>query len=335
VDPFFTDSANNFKFGQISDINLDNSYKEGTPATCTNEPCCHDTSTPVGSNSRTAGKWGDYNCDLPVDTFNAGVAAMKSIENLDFLIWTGNTAPHEIWNQTESVRMDLIEQATEEIENRFANIPVYPVIGSWDTSPVHQYSFKPRSFADRNTFNKFLSNEWRYLIKDNDALKQIENYGFYSLWHKADELKIIGMNMMACNYLNLNLFYNVTDPADQLGWLSAELKDAEDKNAGVYIIGSTPPGDSSCLSDWSMRYNAIIDRYQNTVRGQFFGSTSRDQVILNRSVKGSSPTGTIFVAPSMSSYNKANPSFRIYEADGGSFYPTNYYQYRMDLDKAN
>lgn len=62
---------------------------------------------------------------------------MKSIPDLDFIIWTGNTASHELFNLTSSDRSEAIETVTEELENLFANIPIYPVIGTWDTTPAH------------------------------------------------------------------------------------------------------------------------------------------------------------------------------------------------------
>ncbi len=57
--------------------------------------------------------------------------------------------------------------------------------------------------------------------------------------------------------------------------------------------------------------------------------------MINRSVKTKESVGAMFIAPSMTTYKKNNPSFRVYEADSMSFALVNYVQYRMDLKKAN
>lgn len=44
----------------------------------------------------------------------------------------------------------------------------------------------------------------------------------------------------------------------------------------VYLIGHIPP--KSNLNDWSMRFNAIVDRYSYIIRGQFYGHTHSDHV---------------------------------------------------------
>ncbi|RYD75208.1 MAG: hypothetical protein EOP55_13905 [Sphingobacteriales bacterium] len=42
-----------------------------------------------------------------------------------------------------------------------------------------------------------------------------------------------------------------------------------------------------------------------------------------------------FVAPSMTTNSHRNPSFRVFEIDADTKLPVNYYQYRLNLTKAN
>ena len=61
---------------QISDIHVDFKYKEGTAAEdCGYALCCRDyhPGQRLAPGARAAGKWGDYNCDLPYNTFKSMV----------------------------------------------------------------------------------------------------------------------------------------------------------------------------------------------------------------------------------------------------------------------
>ena len=77
-------------------------------------------------------------------------------------------------------------------------------------------------------------------------------------------------------------------------------------------MGHIPPGDFGCTSckesytreksnsiiAWSGRYRALVDRFSNIIRGQFFGHTHTDQVQVVRSFADGSPVGSIYIAPS-------------------------------------
>ncbi len=47
------------------------------------------------------GKWGDYNCDIPVLTLENMLANVETLvgEQIDFIIMTGDLPPHDVWNQ--------------------------------------------------------------------------------------------------------------------------------------------------------------------------------------------------------------------------------------------
>ncbi|EGR28035.1 ser thr protein phosphatase family protein, putative [Ichthyophthirius multifiliis] len=102
----------------------------------------------------------------------------------------------------------------------------------------------------------------------------------------------------------------------------------------VIIIGHIPPGDNTCSSLWAMRYQVLIDRFENTIKGQFFGHTHNDHIETVISSSGEKrAVGSIFIAPSATTYSYQNPSYRIFEFEGQTL--INYYQYRLDLEKAN
>ncbi len=53
------------------------------------------------------------------------------------------------------------------------------------------------------------------------------------------------------------------------------LQYAEDHEEKVHIIGHHPP--SSCLAAFSWNYYRIVNRYESTIAGQFFGHVHSDE----------------------------------------------------------
>jgi sphingomyelin phosphodiesterase len=52
----------------------------------------------------------------------------------------------------------------------------------------------------------------------------------------------------------------------QMYWLESELYEAEQNSQVVFIFGHVPPGHPSCNRQWSIRYQALMERYQHIVR---------------------------------------------------------------------
>ena len=93
-------STETFNVAHISDLHIDFDYVEGTNAYCDEQLCCHEANGPANSTETAAGYWGAYNnCDIPPRTLRAALEDMKNRE-FDFIVWTGDNPPHEIWNQS-------------------------------------------------------------------------------------------------------------------------------------------------------------------------------------------------------------------------------------------
>jgi sphingomyelin phosphodiesterase len=129
----------------------------------------------------------------------------------------------------------------------------------------------------------------------------LEN-GFYSSYNSKFNLRIIVLNTQTCDTINFFLLKNPTDPNKILSWLRDELYIAEKHNQSVYIIGHIPPANSFCLSEWAQRYTVLIERFENTVKGQFFGHTHQDHYESVRSLVDGHTVGTVFIAPSLTTY---------------------------------
>jgi sphingomyelin phosphodiesterase len=114
------------------------------------------------------------------------------------------------------------------------------------------------------------------------------------------------------------------------------LRKAEKDGEYVFIIGHIPPGDSTYTTECSKRYQILVDRFQNIIRGNFYGHTHYDEFrVLTEYYNKDKVAGIIFTAPSLTTYSFQNPSFRIYELDSNNIILKDYHQYRLDLVEAN
>ena len=95
----------------------------------------------------------------------------------------------------------------------------------------------------------------------------------------------------------------------------------------MWIIGHISP--KSALNDWSMRFNALTDRYSYIIRGQFYGHSHTDHIGFFPSIKNiSHMTNYFFIAPSLTTYSNKHPEYRIMTVDLDSLQVVDYDQYR-------
>lgn len=78
----------------VTDLHIDPYYLAGTSNKCDENGSCCQTGEPQSEND-TAGKWGDYNCDLPNDTFQSMIKYVKEEIDPDFILWGGDSASHD------------------------------------------------------------------------------------------------------------------------------------------------------------------------------------------------------------------------------------------------
>ena len=101
------------------------------------------------------------------------------------------------------------------------------------------------------------------------------------------------------------------------------------------IIGHIPPGDAGCVKKWSVRYNALMERYQHIVRFATFGHDHRELFETVRSFSSNKPINVNHVSGSLGTYMKVNPSVRIYTMHAKYHVPLNYRVLEFNLDIAN
>jgi len=77
-----------------------------------------------------------------------------------------------------------------------------------------------------------------------------------------------------------------------------------------------PPNEVETDKTWQIRYHALIERYANIIRGQIFGHTHTDHIVIMRGITHPEHiTGILYILPQLGVFTASNPSFRIFDLD--------------------
>lgn len=310
--------------GQVTDPHIDLAYAPGSSSHCDESICCQ---TRFGNSTPQAGFWGDFDCDLPLWTFESALQSL-STQPLDFLIYTGDSASHSVLNQTEEAKV-YISSRVAQLLTQYFPMPIYPILGNNDGNPAEEFDFEDSLWLTKPMAELYSAS------LGPEAMQSFKLTGSYSLLHLNTSLRIVAINTQACKNLNFYLIANITDPGAQIAFLQSQLALAESQGERVFILGHIPPGSEDCMSDWADRYNAVVGRYKEVVAGQFFGHTHSDQIYVSKDYLSGEPASVQWVAPSVTTLSNRNPSYRVYFVDSGDFSVLDYAQYRLDLALAN
>ncbi|XP_070605448.1 sphingomyelin phosphodiesterase [Erythrolamprus reginae] len=297
----------------LTDLHWDRQYMPGSDPDC-QEPLCCRGGRPRGLGG--AGYWGSYSkCDLPLHTLEHLLRHLASTGGpFDAAYWTGDIPAHNVWQQTRRDQLQALTTVTRLVRKYLGPLPVYPAVGNHESVPVNAF---PPPYVPGNQSSAWLydamADAWQPWLTPG-ALRTLRLGGFYTLpiWRG---LRLVSLNMNFCSEANFWLLINSTDPAGQLQWLVGVLQGAEAAGEKVHIIGHIPP--SHCLRSWGWNYYRIINRFEGTVAGQFFGHTHLDGFELFYDEETASrPLGIAFLAPSVTTYIRLNPGYRVYYVDG-------------------
>ncbi|XP_063162141.1 sphingomyelin phosphodiesterase [Candoia aspera] len=318
----------------LTDLHWDQHYAPGSNPACKDPLCCRG-GRPQGPG---AGYWGSYSkCDLPLHTLENMLRHLASTGPYDAAYWTGDIPAHNIWQQTRQDQLHALTTITSLIQKHLGPLPVYPAVGNHESVPVNAF---PPPYVLGNQSSAWLydamADAWQQWLPP-QALQMLRLGGFYSLpiW---PGLRLVSLNMNFCSEGNFWLLINSTDPAGQLQWLVGILQRAEESGEKVHIIGHIPP--SHCLRSWGWNYYRIINRFEGTVAGQFFGHTHLDEFEMFYDEETlSRPVGIAFLAPSVTTYIGLNPGYRIYHVDGirpsSSYMVLDHETFILNLTEAN
>jgi sphingomyelin phosphodiesterase len=198
----------------LADLHIDPQYKPNSNANCGRPLCCRDGTPKAGEAG--AGFWGDYRtCDLPVWTAESMLKyIVQNEEQIDFIYFTGDIAPHDVWQQTQSKDLEEISSTTQLLKQTFPNKKIYPCVGNHEAAPPDLFSTENMSWLYPT-----LALQWiNQFGLDEQTRETIVKGGYYTTI-VAPKIRLISLNMNYCTENNYWLFINSTDPLGQLQWV--------------------------------------------------------------------------------------------------------------------
>ncbi|CAF2610652.1 unnamed protein product [Rotaria sp. Silwood2] len=265
---------------------------------------------------------GDYrNCDIPFWTVQTILQYASELEDFDFIYYTGDLPPHNVWNQSRADQLYAIKTINQLLATTFPNKTFYPAVGNHEAAPCNMFPTPMVRSDNISWLYEALADSWFTLGLPSDTRDTITRGAFYTTIVRPG-LRLISLNMNYCSSENYWLFINATDPLGQLQWLIQWLQYAEDHDEKVHIIGHHPP--RSCLAAFSWNFHKIINRYENTIAGQFYGHTHNDEfIVFYDEIEKQRPVSMAYVTPSLTTQSFLNPGYRVYTMDGA--YPDSSY----------
>jgi sphingomyelin phosphodiesterase len=328
-----------YRVVHLSDIHFDKDYTQGTEANCDEPLCCRPQSAPA-KNNITAGYWGtSAKCDMPIWTLENLLEHLKTNETWDWMVWTGDMPPHDIWEQTKDDQISTLNTVYGLLYKYLSDEQIYLAVGNHESAPCDSFPPHhpdiPPEYDISWLYNQLAANWSNWISNVGDTQKDIKQIASY-VTKVMPGLRLISLNTQYCDEGNFWLYANQTDPDGSLAWLIQQLQDAENSNDKVHIIGHVPSGDHTCLRFWSANYYDIINRYENTITGLFFGHTHSDQfAVFYEDGNLTNPTEVMYVAPSVTTFSWRMPTYRVYTIDSLSFEVLDHETYMLNLTEAN
>ncbi|GAB6020688.1 hypothetical protein CHUAL_003357 [Chamberlinius hualienensis] len=325
----------------ISDTHFDKKYAEGAVSNCNEFMCCRANSLINPDHiAEYAGKYGSVNgsCDIPKLTLESLLAFASTSLQIDWVYWTGDIPPHDVWNQTKDGNVEMLLETNELVRSYFPNAyTVFPACGNHEAEPCNSFPV-PAVYDDYPLDYLYtqLDAAWTQHIPTIDHSTVLK--GGYYAYDVRPDLRLISLNTNYGSDGNWWLVIDSEDPTEELQWLIGQLDDAEQKNIKVHMFGHHPPGSTTYV--WSRNYKSILDRYKGTIAGHFYGHTHDDEFrIIYDDEDPTLPISVGHVAPSVTTYSNLNPAFRVYTLDGDysgtTWQVLDYDEYYLDIEKAN
>lgn len=147
-------------------------------------------------------------------------------------------------------------------------------------------------------------------------LNLFRKYGYYTMESRTDRnLRIIALNTNMCYIDNFWLPTDPIDPYGQLQWFSDTMDLAEQLNQKVFIIGHISPGSYDCWPPWSNQFHRIIHRYEDLIKGQWYGHEHIQDYKVTLEEGTGRPISVSFVDAS-GLLDGMNSGYNVFYADG-------------------
>lgn len=310
-------------------------YTVGAAVDCGLPLCCRNDSGTGNATTHAAGYWGDIRtgkgsgCDTPWQTLESAVTTAAKQHNFDFVIYTGDSPAHYVWETTADEVLEVSDKIAGLLNSAFPDTPVFSAIGNHESSPVNQFK-GPGADGDAWLYDG-LAAAWAHNLPD-QALKTLRYGGYYAARARPG-LFVISLNLNLFQSGDFWLWANDSDVASQLPWLRDTLRQVRALGEKAIIIGHEP----GLMAPFDGYFNAIVDEFSDVIADQFRGHTHTEDVCVVRNATGA-PMHSMYIAGSITTYSLQNAGFQVYTFDRAlprANLVDDYAQYWLDVEAAN
>ncbi|XP_045581283.2 acid sphingomyelinase-like phosphodiesterase 3b isoform X1 [Procambarus clarkii] len=338
-------------FWQVTDFHYDVNYT----TTGSSSNMCWDKAKVdlgLGADGSLPGKFGDYECDAPLELVKSAINAMVERQpRPDFVLWTGDDTAHvsDQYFSTDKV-VKIIKDLTAMLNQSFPHTPFYPVLGNHDYYPKNQFPVGTSELQTR------VADMWRPWLK-NDSYQSFKNGGRYWADVGGTNVTIVALNTLIW-YKSNNNTGNYNDPDGQFAWADRLLKNLTARGRRVYLIGHIPPGTFERYQTtkegfhwyyplYNDKFIQMIQRHSGVIEAQFFAHHHTDSFRLffrdQQPHDPGTPVAYQLLAPGVTPWRSSlsketganNPGLRLvyYDTNTGKIKEVS--TYYLDLGKAN
>lgn len=317
---------------QLTDFHFDSDYTAGAAADCGDIVCCRPNDV---KGSRVAGRFGDYTCDLsPEAALSMLQFIAYELPAMDLILWTGDNPPHDMWEESRETQLTASTQVNDMLAMYFARSrgSLFPSLGNHEGYPANLYYQQYMQWLIDGMLDL-----WKYWLPG-DVLAQAKEALFYTLEIRPKLRLVVVNSQFGYLYNWYNLMPNQTEAQRQYDWLESTLAAAEAAGEKVVLSMHHPAGASDMLDDWGFHTHAIVNKYAHVIALQVSGHVHTDQFQVFVASDGSGrdePVNVMYIAPSATTFTNENPSFRVFELDPDTYETLNYYQYHLNITRAN
>lgn len=271
------------KFLHITDFHPDEFYK---PHTSTDEGvACHRKNGPAGTYGAET-----TDCDSPLSLIDATLDWIRENvkDDIDFVIWTGDTARHDSDEKIPRNTSDVLgtnRLVSQKVVDTFSDngqltVPVIPTFGNNDFLPHNIF------YPGPNKWLQAYSQIWHRFIPE----EQRHSFGFGG-WFEVEVIP----NKLSVFSLNTMYFFDrnagvdgCADPTEpgfkHLEWLSIQLQRLRDRGMKAILIGHVPPARTESKQNWDetcwQKYTLWLKQFRDVVTGAFYGHMNIDHFLL-------------------------------------------------------
>ena len=152
------------KFLFLSDIHYDVQYSPGSLAKCDEPLCCR---SYLGNG--TAGTYGSFHCDSPMPLLENLFEhlAKQWADVIDYVIFTGDIPPHNVWNQTREDQLKALSVVCGLFKRYLPNVTIYPAVGNHESAPINSFPPPYVTGPDSNSWLlDALAEQWKEWLPD-------------------------------------------------------------------------------------------------------------------------------------------------------------------------